>query len=54
MGFVRAVSAAHAVIEIGSAFVPDDLAANYRRVGKELAHPTGFGNSSTSGHSPFS
>jgi hypothetical protein len=33
-------SPAHAVIDIGSDFVRGDLARNYRRVGKKLAHPT--------------
>ena len=33
-------SPAHAVIGNGSAIVPDDLAANYHRVGGEPAHPT--------------
>ena len=31
---------AHAVIVIGSAIVPDDLAAIYHRVGGRPAHPT--------------
>ena len=40
-GCIRAMGAGRAVIDNGSAFAPDDLAANYHRVGKELAHPTG-------------
>ncbi len=33
---------ARAVMVIGLAIVPHDLAANYHRVGKGLAHPTVF------------
>jgi hypothetical protein len=32
--------AAHAVIDISSDIVPDDLAATYHRVGGKPAHPT--------------
>jgi hypothetical protein len=33
-------SPAHAVIDTGSVFAPNDLADNYHRVGGEPAHPT--------------
>jgi hypothetical protein len=33
-------SPAHAVIVTGSVTGPDDLAANYHRVGGKAAHPT--------------
>jgi hypothetical protein len=33
---------AHAVIVAGSDIAPDDLAANYHRVGGRAAHPTGI------------
>ncbi len=32
--------AVHAVIVIGSAFAPDDLAANHHRVDGRAVHPT--------------